>query len=31
MELNPKFDPDGCTARAAAHLFLTFLSGFTQR
>lgn len=31
MELNPQFDPDGRTARAAAHLFLTFLSGFAQR
>ncbi len=31
MELNPRFDPDGRTARVAAHLFLTFLSGFAQR
>ena len=31
MELNPAFDPDGRTARAAAHLFLTFLHGFAQR
>jgi formiminoglutamase len=31
MELNPRCDSDGRTARAAAHLFLTFLSGFAQR
>ena len=31
MELNPSFDPDGRTARVAAHLFLTFLHGFSQR
>lgn len=31
MELNPAFDPDGRTARVAAHLFLTFLQGFAQR
>ena len=31
MELNPRFDADGRTARAAAHLLLTFLSGFAQR
>lgn len=31
MELNPAFDPDNRTARVAAHLFLTFLSGFAQR
>jgi len=31
MELNPRFDPEGRTARVAAHLFLTFLAGFTQR
>lgn len=31
MELNPRFDADGRTARAAAHLFLTFLAGFAQR
>lgn len=31
MELNPRFDPDGRTARVAAHLFLTFLHGFAQR
>jgi formiminoglutamase len=31
MELNPRFDPHGHTARVAAHLFLTFLVGFTQR
>jgi formiminoglutamase len=31
MELNPAHDPDGRTARAAAHLFLTFLQGFAQR
>ena len=31
MELNPAFDPDGRTARAAAHLFLSFLLGFAER
>lgn len=31
MELNPAYDSDGRTARVAAHLFLTFLQGFTQR
>ena len=31
MELNPRFDPEGRTARIAAHLFLTFLSGFASR
>lgn len=31
MELNPAHDPDGRTARVAAHLFLTFLAGFAQR
>ncbi len=31
MELNPAHDPDGRTARAAAHLFLSFLQGFAQR
>ncbi len=31
MELNPRFDPEGRTARIAAHLFLTFLAGFAQR
>ena len=31
MELNPRFDPDGRTARIAAHLFLTFLHGYAQR
>ncbi|HEY0945855.1 MAG TPA: arginase family protein [Opitutaceae bacterium] len=31
MELNPRFDVDARTARAAAHLFLTFLRGFAQR
>lgn len=31
MELNPAYDPDGRTARVAAHLFLTFLAGFAQR
>lgn len=31
MELNPVFDRDGRTARVAAHLFLTFLHGFSQR
>ncbi len=31
MELNPAQDPDGRTARVAAHLFLTFLQGFALR
>ena len=31
MELNPAHDPDGRTARVAAHLFLSFLQGFAQR
>jgi formiminoglutamase len=31
MELNPAFDSGGRTARVAAHLFLTFLHGFSQR
>ncbi len=31
MELNPAHDPDGRTARLAAHLFLTFLKGFADR
>lgn len=31
MELNPAFDPDSRTARVAAHLFLTFLSGYAAR
>lgn len=31
MELNPRFDDGGRTARVAAHLFLTFLHGFAQR
>jgi len=31
MELNPAHDPDGRTARVAAHLFLTFLAGFSTR
>jgi arginase family enzyme len=31
MELNPRFDIDGRTARVAAHLFLTFLRGYAQR
>lgn len=31
MELNPAHDPEGRTARVAAHLFLTFLQGFAQR
>ncbi len=31
MELNPAHDPDGRTARIAAHLVLTFLQGFTMR
>ena len=31
MELNPAQDPDGRTARVAAHLFLSFLQGFALR
>jgi formiminoglutamase len=31
MELNPAHDPEGRTARVAAHLFLTFLAGFADR
>jgi len=31
MELNPAHDPDGRTARVAAHLFLSFLAGFATR
>lgn len=31
MELNPRFDPDGRTARVAAHLFLAFLAGIGAR
>jgi arginase family enzyme len=31
MELNPAYDEGGRTARAAAHLLLTFLRGFTER
>ncbi|MBS0663640.1 MAG: formimidoylglutamase [Verrucomicrobia bacterium] len=31
MELNPRHDVDGRTARVAAHLFLSFLSGFVER
>lgn len=31
MELNPRFDPDGQTARIAAQLFLSFLAGFATR
>jgi len=31
MELNPRHDLDQRTARIAAHLFLTFLQGFSQR
>jgi arginase family enzyme len=31
MEFNPQFDPDGRTARVAAHLLLSFLRGFTRR
>lgn len=31
MELNPRFDSGGQTARIAAHLFLTFLAGFATR
>jgi arginase family enzyme len=30
MELNPAHDPDGRTARVAAHLFLSFLQGFAR-
>ncbi len=31
MELNPRFDVDGRTARVAAHLFLSFLRGVAER
>ena len=31
MELNPKFDESGRTARLAARLFLSFLRGFSER
>jgi formiminoglutamase len=31
MELNPDFDPDGRTARLAAHMFLVFLRGLGSR
>jgi len=31
MELNPKYDIDGRTARLAAHLFLSFLAGYSSR
>ena len=31
MELNPRFDPEGRTARVAAHLFLTFLASLAKR
>ncbi len=31
MELNPAFDEGGRTARLAAHLFLCFLRGFSER
>lgn len=31
MELNPDHDPDGRTARLAAHLFLRFLRGLGER
>lgn len=31
MELNPRFDADGRTARLAARLFLSFLAGFSTR
>lgn len=31
MELNPSHDDQGRTARIAAHLFLSFLAGFTER
>lgn len=30
MELNPRFDPDGRTARLAAHMFLTVLRGLSR-
>ncbi len=31
MELSPPHDRDSCTARLAAHLFLTFLRGYAER
>jgi formiminoglutamase len=31
MELNPLRDADGRTARVAAHLFMTFIEGFSRR
>jgi formimidoylglutamase len=31
MELSPRHDPSGRTARVAAHLFLSFVSGFGAR
>ncbi|MBX3316591.1 MAG: formimidoylglutamase [Phycisphaeraceae bacterium] len=31
MELNPRFDHDGRTARLAAHLFLVFMRGLAER
>lgn len=31
MELNPAFDPDGRTARTAAHLLMSFLRGVAER
>jgi formiminoglutamase len=31
MELNPAHDPDGRTARLAAHLLLRFLRAFAER
>jgi formimidoylglutamase len=31
MELNPRFDPVGRTARLTAHMFLTFLRGLRER
>jgi formimidoylglutamase len=31
MELNPRHDPDGRTARLAAHMFLEFLRGLSER
>jgi formiminoglutamase len=31
MELNPRYDVDGRTARLAAHMFLTFLRGLAAR
>jgi arginase family enzyme len=31
MELNPLCDESGRTARLAAHLFLTFLRGYSER